>query len=255
MAHGVADGEHGDVVRGAEAVEPVAADPVVAVRGQVAAGQLQPAGRGQLRQHRPLQRLGDAAALLQQPLGAPPLTGRDVGGLRGARRHDPQLQLRRAGAGQVGEHGQVGLGPPARLVVDGAQRADHPAVGVGQRHARVGDDLQLRNGEVAPHQGVAARVLDDEGLGGGDHVLAERVAQRGATLALVRLGQAGRAGEHLLLGAHQGHQGHRHRQLVTDQPHEPLERLVRRGRQQGPGRQREQGRRRLARGGSRRCGA
>jgi hypothetical protein len=153
VAHGVADGEHGDVVRGAEAVEPVAADPVVAVRGQVAAGQLQPAGRGQLRQHRPLQRLGDAAALLQQPLGAPPLTGRDVGSLRGARRHDPQLQLRRAGAGQVGEHGQVGLGPPARLVVDGAQRADHPAVGVRQRHARVGDDLQLGNGEVVPHQG------------------------------------------------------------------------------------------------------
>jgi hypothetical protein len=104
VADGVADRQHRDVVRGAEPVEPVAAHPVVAVRGQVAAGQLQPVGLRELRQHRPLQRLRDAAALLQQLLGALPLTGGDVGGLRGARGHDPQLQLRGAGAGQVGEH-------------------------------------------------------------------------------------------------------------------------------------------------------
>ena len=48
--------------------------------------------------------------------------------------------------------------PPARLVLDHAEAADHMVYGVHQRRAHVRDHVQVFDGEVALDQGVSARI-------------------------------------------------------------------------------------------------
>src|SRR6185503_5573579 len=45
--------------------------------------------------------------------------------------------------GEIGEQLDLVLGPLARVVVDHAQRAERVAVGIDERHARVGDRAHL----------------------------------------------------------------------------------------------------------------
>ena len=89
--------------------------------------------------------------------------------------------------------------PLARLVVDRAQRAERLAAAGDQRHAEVGDHLQLLDRGVALDDRVHAGVLDLQRRAGEDHVLAEGVRQRRAPGGRDRLGQPDLAAEELLL--------------------------------------------------------
>jgi hypothetical protein len=112
----------------------------------------------------------------------------------------PQAQLCSAGRGDPAQEGQVAVGPASGLGVDSAQRAEHAAVLVGQRHPRVGHHPKLGDGEVALEHRVLAGVGHHQRFGGADHVLAERVRQRRGPFRRPRLGQADHPGEHLDVG-------------------------------------------------------
>ena len=69
----------------------------------------------------------------------------------------------------------LGRLPGAGLGVRDRQRADHEAAVQRQRDARVGEHLAGVDGSEVAGQLVLARVIDDERLLGGHHVLAERL--------------------------------------------------------------------------------
>jgi len=166
-----------------------------------------------------LGQLGEHRQLALRALGQP---ARLLGELAG----DPQAQLGRAGRGQILEDGQFRRRPAAWLGVDGTERAERTAVGVGQRHPRIRDHAQVGDGQVVAHLGVEPGVREDLRLALDHHVLAERVGQRRLALDAPRLGEADLAGEELPLAVDQRDQRHRHAKHALDQAREPVERLV-----------------------------
>ena len=67
--------------------------------------------------------------------------------------------------------------PVPRLMIDGAQGAEHVAGGGDERDPGIGDDPQIADGRVVTEQRVFAGVGDHEGATGLDHVLAEGVRE------------------------------------------------------------------------------
>ena len=112
-------------------------------------------------------------------------------------------QLRRAGVGEVAQGGQLVVGPLPRPDVDGTERPEDVAGLVGERHPGIGDDAEVVDGAVVAQQRVLAGVGDDQRLGRGDDVLAERVGQRGRPGRGPGLGQPGHAGEDLPVRLHE----------------------------------------------------
>lgn len=94
------------------------------------------------------------------------------------RRQDAQTQLGRACRGQILQVGQLARLPGPRFVADGTQRAHDESLGVGQRHSRVRDDPEVRDGRMGAEPFVGAGVRHHQGPPGGHHVPAERMRQR-----------------------------------------------------------------------------
>src|SRR6476619_4277013 len=76
------------------------------------------------------------------------------------------LDLEHDALGEAAQDEQILLAPVARLVIDRAQRAERVAVAVDQRHARVGDDVELLDRQVAERDRALARVGDDQRAAG-----------------------------------------------------------------------------------------
>jgi hypothetical protein len=66
-----------------------------------------------------------------------------------------QAQVRGAGAGDVAEHVELRCGPGPGLRVDRAERPEDVAGLVGERHAGVGGDAEIEDGEVVADEGFA----------------------------------------------------------------------------------------------------
>ena len=86
------------------------------------------------------------------------------------------------------------------------------AVGRGQRHAGIGDDADVRDRQIFAQERVVAGVLDDQRLAGGSDVLAERMGERGLSLAGPGFGQALLALEKLPVPFDQRDERNRHPQ-------------------------------------------
>ncbi len=80
--------------------------------------------------------------------------------------------------------------PCARLVADGAERADRGAAGVADEDARVGDDSEGLDGGIVADFGVQPRILDDEQGVFVDDVFAEAVGKRGLAFLGEMIGEA-----------------------------------------------------------------
>jgi hypothetical protein len=133
------------------------------------------------------------------------ILGRRTPGLRVPAR-DPQLETVRAGRGEVVQQLEVVGRPLARAMVDRAQRPEHIAVPVDQRHPGVADHAQVTDRGVVADPLVVARVDDDQRLGRG-HLPAEGVAQRRLARVGPRRAQPGRTGKELPVRVDQRNQG------------------------------------------------
>lgn len=192
-------------------VVPVAPHVQARVRGPVAGGHRQPVDGGQDGQHGRLQLADDLLLPLLDQVAAP---GLDTGVVPG----QPQPKLGRTGAGDVVQRGEVVVGPVPRSPVDRAQRAEDPAPLVGQGDTRIGDDAEIRDREVVPHERMCAGVVDHQRLRRRDDVLAERMRQRRRPLGGSRLRQADHPREDLSVDLDQRHQCRRH----TERPAYPV---------------------------------
>ena len=108
-------------------------------------------------------------------------------------------------------------------MVDHAETAKGVTVARHERDAGVRDDAELLDRRVQPHQRIRAGVLDDEGLAGGDDVLAERVRDGGLAAGGKRLGQADATLEELPVLVDERHQTDRRAQDAARDAGEPIE--------------------------------